>query len=1145
MDSFLDLRPERPGYRLQRLELYNWGTFDSTDGRVYTIEPDGRTALLVGQNGSGKSTLVDAVLTLLVPSAIRNYNVAAGAKKTERSEKSYIRGACGQGSDDGHAAVTRYLRPGGKHYSAILGVFRDEQLDVSFSLLQVLYLTADGSVEKLYGMADGPRRLADDLLGIERAEQVRGQLHASDYRTTKKYVEYHGWFARRTGVRGKAMDMFNQTVAVKDIQSLNRFIRDHMLEAHDWREKVQRLLGHFAELSTAHRELVRVRAQQELLEPVEQLARKHRKQADLLQRAERLQAATNAYFRHQTVLILEPENERCRRQWGEATAAKGQLAERLVTAREDCRRLRNEIEQVGGERLRMIPLLIDRERVVAEAKQKEWDRYHAALRRAGISQPVETREQFSVMRERLEEIGRHIQAKTTASTADYEALLGERDRLHRELREEREELELLSGLQSGRQSNLPGHLATLRSRLCADLGLAETEVPFAAELIAVRPEERSWEASAEMVLRPFALSLLVPDRLYRRVSNYVEQTRLVDAQGIGQRLVYLRIGRPAGNASEGDRQHPHSLLRKLRFRPGHDLTPWVCGELARRFDYQCCDTMEEFARTTRLALTANRHVKVGNDRHEKDDRPRASTPRHFVLGWDNREKRHRLAQRIAELETERQSLTRRLDALAETRDAQRVMLEASQAGLSVQQFDDLDAARHRREIEALEQERTELEATNDAVQSLRGRLLAAEQEGARLEQQRDEAVARERELERELQKGEEVLALARQRLDAFRRDGLLEKYAAVFPELDARVARSPLTVENLFVREVELKDASVAEIARLRMKLDPLTERLLRAMGQFLRDFKEERDDLQAEVGAIDDFLGLLEKIRHEDLPRHERRFKVRLNDKVTQEVALFHAALQDECKQIEGKIGQLNVALGELAYRPGTFMRLEPRPVSDREIGDFRRSLRECLDDAFEGSAEADEARFLRIERLVNRLGDKENTRWRDKVIDVRRWYDFAAREIDAETEETRSFYEDSAGQSGGEKAKLAFTILVAAIAYQYDLDPLGRTPGRFHFVVVDEMFSKVDDRYAEYALRLFEQFGLQLMIVAPLDAKARVTEPFVNSFLHVVKDEQTSRSQIYSMTAHEYEQVLQGFDSLPAPPAAAGKRVRPRSAK
>ena len=52
------------GFRLQRLEVFNWGTFD---GRVWTLRADGRNALLTGDIGSGKSTLVDAVTTLLVP----------------------------------------------------------------------------------------------------------------------------------------------------------------------------------------------------------------------------------------------------------------------------------------------------------------------------------------------------------------------------------------------------------------------------------------------------------------------------------------------------------------------------------------------------------------------------------------------------------------------------------------------------------------------------------------------------------------------------------------------------------------------------------------------------------------------------------------------------------------------------------------------------------------------------------------------------------------------------------------------------------------------------------------------------------------------------------------------------------------------
>ena len=296
-------------------------------------------------------------------------------------------------------------------------------------------------------------------------------------------------------------------------------------------------------------------------------------------------------------------------------------------------------------------------------------------------------------------------------------------------------------------------------------------------------------------------------------------------------------------------------------------------------------------------------------------------------------------------------------------------------------------------------------------------------------------------------------------------------------------------------------------------------------MSRYLREFKEEADDLDASVHSLDSFLGILEQLRREDLPRYERKFKDRLNDQVSTEIGLFNSALGQEQRQIKDKIAQLNRALAEVEYNRGTYMRLDPQDVRDGEINEFRRSLRECLDGSFELTDDANEARFLRIQALVERLSDKDRTTWRDKVIDVRNWYNFAAQEIERESGHIKSCYDGSSGQSGGEKAKLAFTILVAALAYQFDVDPTGNTPGRFQFVVVDEMFSKVDDQNAQYALKLFKQFGLQLLIVAPLDAKARVTEPFVDRYLHVVKDTTTNRSQLFSMTAREYDEVVKQF--------------------
>src|SRR3989339_1957607 len=70
------------GFRLMRLEVFNWGTFDK---RVWVFRPDGKNALLTGDIGSGKSTLVDALTTLLVPAHRVVFNKAAGAETRERS----------------------------------------------------------------------------------------------------------------------------------------------------------------------------------------------------------------------------------------------------------------------------------------------------------------------------------------------------------------------------------------------------------------------------------------------------------------------------------------------------------------------------------------------------------------------------------------------------------------------------------------------------------------------------------------------------------------------------------------------------------------------------------------------------------------------------------------------------------------------------------------------------------------------------------------------------------------------------------------------------------------------------------------------------------------------------------------------------
>ena len=47
--------------------------------------------------------------------------------------------------------------------------------------------------------------------------------------------------------------------------------------------------------------------------------------------------------------------------------------------------------------------------------------------------------------------------------------------------------------------------------------------------------------------------------------------------------------------------------------------------------------------------------------------------------------------------------------------------------------------------------------------------------------------------------------------------------------------------------------------------------------------------------------------------------------------------------------------------------------------------------------------------------------------------------------------------------------------------------------------------------------------MIVAPLDAKARVTEHHVGLYGHIVKDPDSNRSELISVTAQQYQLIEQ----------------------
>jgi len=200
------------GFRLHRLEVYNWGTFD---GRVWALNPAGRNALLTGDIGSGKSTLVDAVTTLLVPAQRVAYNKAAGADARERTLRSYVLGFFKSERQEGSTSAKPVALRDPNSYSVILGVFHNAGYDQTVTLAQVFWLKdPQGQPARLFAGADRALSIAGDFahFGSDIAG-LRRRLRASGVELFDSFPPYGAWFRRRFGINNEqALDLFHQTV---------------------------------------------------------------------------------------------------------------------------------------------------------------------------------------------------------------------------------------------------------------------------------------------------------------------------------------------------------------------------------------------------------------------------------------------------------------------------------------------------------------------------------------------------------------------------------------------------------------------------------------------------------------------------------------------------------------------------------------------------------------------------------------------------------------------------------------------------------------------------------------------------------------------------------------------------------------------
>lgn len=1102
---------ERAGFRLHHFEVFNWGTFHE---RVWRLHPGGDNILLTGDIGSGKSTLVDAVTTLLVPANKISYNKAAGAEARERSLRTYVTGHYKSERGDGGLAAKAVALRDHNSYSVILGVFHNEGFDQTITLAQVFWLKdARGQPERFYVVADGRLTIAEHFAGFgSDIAQLRKRLRAMPaVALHDSFSAYGDAFRRRFGIATEqAMDLFHQTVSMKSVGNLTDFVRDHMLEAFPVEARITALIAHFEDLNRAHEAVLKAKAQIDQLTP---LVADGVRYGELLAHIDQLRGCREALrpwfaelkgaMLEKRMLLLQAELDK--------------LDERLARLLADKRRhglRRDEITQAiaasGGNRIEQIKTEIAREQEGREVRMRRAAQYDALAIKVGLHGAADAGT---------------FEANRRAIGSGHDACVARRDDVQNRLTEAgvtlrelgRQHGELTAELESlrSRRSNIPLQMMALRDTLCDAIGIGPALLPFVGELIQVREDERAWEGAAERLLHNFGLSMLVPEAHYAAVAAWADRTHL------GSRLVYYRV-RAAAAAAPGQPLHPDSLVRKLAIKPDSAFYGWLEAELARRYDYACCDTIEQFRREKR-AISRNGQIKAGGERHEKDDRHRIDDRSRFVLGWSNEAKIAALAKQERDISTRVLAQGAQIRSLKE-RVAEHNELLGHWGQLALfDQFEDMNWQPLVAAIERLEQERAALEASSDVLRTLQQQLaeLAAVQEAGdtELNDANRAHATRSEKLEQAAHAHDACMTL----LEATPADAR----AVFFPLLQKIRAEAlgehVLTVESADNREKDMRDFLQGRIDAEQKRINTLRDGIIRAMQTYKASWSLDTREVDANVESVGEFARMLAALQADDLPRFAGRFKELLNENTIREIAGFQSQLKREREDIRDRIDVINKSLRAIDYNPNRYIALEAQPSIDAELRDFQQDLRACTEGALTGSADEEysEAKFLQVRRIIERFRGRDGSaemdrRWTRKVTDVRNWFVFSASERWREDDREHEHYTDAGGKSGGQKEKLAYTVLAASLAYQFGLE-WGATRSRsFRFVVIDEAFGRGSDESARYGLELFKRMNLQLLIVTPLQ-KIHIIEPYVAG-LGFVHSEEGRHSMLRYLSIEEY---------------------------
>lgn len=1107
-------------FRIEQVQLLNWGGYDG----LHTM-PVGRGGLaILGPTGRGKSTVLDAMSAVIMPNP-QEFNRAARDDTRQRSERtvySYARGKTDEVREAGSdVTTTHFLRPLGIAFASGAAITWRTELGETITAARLAWLGRDTATQDEVTAATVYLFVHGEF-PLTRLAELRPEPGSSSPLTrgslgrlvdpvrdlvTASQPEFRVRLCEELGIGGsdesqlKALTLLRRAQASKGVFSIDELFKQFVLTEPRALSRWETTLSSYREASALYDVFETTRRKLDVLADVPTRAEQYRSALEEATGKRRLLAPLEGeqssrlwvWLSEKVADWVRGEVDRVRDAKREQEALRRAASDEETAAHRAHKDALDQLAALGGDPAEAIRREQEVAGLMLAQLERERDRAARILTSAGLDLPL-TAEELAAAQERAVAL-LAAASETTDDRSERWELAARVDAVKRSLAEKTAQ----KASYERRRSNVPPEADARRRRIADGIGVAPESLPYAGELFEVAPGRRDWARAIERVLGDLATHLVVDER------RFADARRFVDANDMRGRVVLV----PATpDAPEGRTPVPGTVPAFLSFDEQSPFRGWLHDELVADRSVLCVETADELDAPLPAGVkgaVTRAGLRTGSrDRVVKDDRAIESW-----IGLDNAPRIVELAAEIerleAELETARSASDsaesrsagerHRREALAAVADLDWASIDVAPASERVSEL----AARLER-VAVERPEVAELTAIADREDEAR---LAAARRGAGIQRVIDQLDAEHAALADIEDEVADHLADATA-LDAEER-ALLASLPFAAPREAADVRRRYTDAERLVRDQIDAHE-------RAREQAETL---LLSAFDRY-REL-DPSAELDASIDSLPAALALQRSLVEDDLPRAKTDWLAKAGASMGDSLRALLTQIEEDGRAIRRGVRPISAALHGIEFREGSTLDIDPRPSTNSDLAEFKRTLRKHT--AEDPAATRDPARverdFLSLRADLGRLEERSRVgeAWRRRVLDAREHFQFRA--IETRRDGTQIVHEGVAGKSGGEGQELIAFVLGAALRYRLG-DGTDRVPV-YAPIVLDEGFVKADNEYTGRALSALRGLGFQLIVGAPRD-KVNAFEQHVESVAYVTGDPaRPGRSRIYALSIRE----------------------------